>query len=70
MPFVHVWFLHKHGVLGCSTHDPARGSKEEREVEIEEEREGGGREGGEGEGRLALSGRNILKLASICTAVL
>ena len=54
MPFVHVWSFHKHGVLGCSTHDPARGSKEEREVEMEEKRgrkeEGGRREEGGREG--------------------
>ena len=51
MPFVHVWSLHKHGVLGCSTHDPARGSEKEREVEMEEERkrkEKAGREGRRG----------------------
>ena len=52
MPFMHVWSLHKHGVLGCSTHDPARGSEKEREVEIEEEREEGGeREGGKEGGK-------------------
>ena len=63
MPSAHVRSLHKHGVLGCSTHNPARGSDVKRQVEIEEEsgrkEEGverggrGGREGREGgrEGR-------------------
>ena len=50
MPHRHVWSLHKHGVLGCSIHDPAvyeEGVKKRSRVEEERgRRKGGRREGG------------------------
>ena len=70
MPFVHVWSLHKHGVLGCSTHDPAvsRGSKEVQVKDVgregkDEDREGRGkgRERGEREGREGMNGGRRIK---------